>query len=132
MAFREDDPTVAVVGVTGVVGHEFIQVLSQHDFPYNSLKLFASRQSAGKQLPFQGKTYTVEELVPKSFDGVDIALFSAGGGISREFGPIAVEKGAIMVDNSSAFRMDPGVPLVISEVNPEAMSRDGCRILVRG
>jgi aspartate-semialdehyde dehydrogenase len=122
MAFREDGPTVAVVGVTGAVGQEFLQVLSQRDFPYNSLKLLASRRSAGKQLPFQGKTYTVEELVPESFDGVDIALFSAGGGISREFGPIAMEKGAIVVDNSSAFRMDPTVPLVIPEVNPQAMS----------
>lgn len=122
MALREDGPTVAVVGVTGAVGQEFLEVLSQRDFPYNSLKLLASRRSAGKQLPFQGKTYTVEELVPESFDGVDIALFSAGGGISKELGPIAADKGAIVVDNSSAFRMDPGVPLVIPEVNPEAMS----------
>ncbi|XP_078179851.1 semialdehyde dehydrogenase family protein [Carex rostrata] len=122
MALREDGPTVAVVGVTGAVGQEFLEVLSQRDFPYNSLKLLASHRSAGKQLPFQGKTYTVEELKPESFDGVDIALFSAGGGISKELGPIAADKGAIVVDNSSAFRMDPGVPLVIPEVNPEAMS----------
>lgn len=122
MALVKDGPTVAVVGVTGAVGQEFLEVLSDRDFPYGSLKLLASRRSAGKEVEFQGKGYTVEELVPESFDGVDIALFSAGGGISREFGPIAVEKGVVVVDNSSAFRMDPGVPLVIPEVNPEAMA----------
>ncbi|KAJ3669827.1 hypothetical protein LUZ60_010151 [Juncus effusus] len=126
MALRDDGPTVAVVGVTGAVGQEFLQVLSQRDFPYKSIKMLASRRSAGKVINFEDRAYTIEELVPESFDGVDIALFSAGGGISREFGPIAAEKGAIVVDNSSAFRMDPAVPLVIPEVNPEAM--EGIRL----
>ncbi|KAM0937744.1 putative semialdehyde dehydrogenase, NAD-binding, aspartate-semialdehyde dehydrogenase, beta-type [Dioscorea sansibarensis] len=121
MAFREDGPSVAVVGVTGAVGQEFLQVLSDRDFPYRSISMLASRRSAGRHLSFEGRDYTIEELSPESFDGVDVALFSAGGSISREFGPVAAERGAVVVDNSSAFRMDPGVPLVIPEVNPDAM-----------
>lgn len=121
MALRDDGPAVAVVGVTGAVGQEFLRVLSDRDFPYRSIKMLASRRSAGKKLTFEDREYTIEELKPESFDGVDIALFSAGGSISKEMGPIAVEKGAIVVDNSSAFRMDPNVPLVIPEVNAEAM-----------
>lgn len=84
--------------------------------------MLASFRSAGKKLTFEDREYTVEELKPESFEGVDIALFSAGESVSKEMGPIAVEKGAIVVDNSSAFRMDPNVPLVIPEVNPEAMA----------
>lgn len=122
MALREDGPSVAVVGVTGAVGQEFLQVLSNRDFPYRSIKMLASFRSAGKKLTFEDREYAIEELKPESFEGIDIALFSAGGSISKELGPIAVEKGTIVVDNSSAFRMDPGVPLVIPEVNPEAMS----------
>ncbi|XP_039137348.1 aspartate-semialdehyde dehydrogenase [Dioscorea cayenensis subsp. rotundata] len=121
MAFREDGPTVAVVGVTGAVGQEFLQVLSDRDFPYRSIRMLASRRSAGRHLSFENREYTIEELSPESFDGVDVALFSAGGSVSREFGPVAAERGAVVVDNSSAFRMDPGVPLVIPEVNPDAM-----------
>ncbi|EEF29184.1 aspartate semialdehyde dehydrogenase, putative [Ricinus communis] len=121
MSLQETGPSLAVVGVTGAVGQEFLSVLSDRNFPYRSIKMLASKRSAGKQLTFQDKNYTVEELTADSFDGVDIALFSAGGSISKEFGPIAVDKGSIVVDNSSAFRMVEGVPLVIPEVNPEAM-----------
>lgn len=122
MSLRESAPSLAVVGVTGAVGQEFLSVLSDRDFPYRSLKLLASKRSAGKEITFEGRTYTVEELTADSFDGVDIALFSAGGSISKQFGPLAVEKGTIVVDNSSAFRMVEDVPLVIPEVNPNAMA----------
>ncbi|KMT02443.1 hypothetical protein BVRB_9g203920 [Beta vulgaris subsp. vulgaris] len=122
MSLRDDGPSIAVVGVTGAVGQEFLSVLSDRDFPYRSIKLLASKRSAGKQMSFEGKNYVVEELDANSFDGVDIALFSAGGSISKQFGPLAVEKGTIVVDNSSAFRMVEDVPLVIPEVNPEAMA----------
>ncbi|MGA2498527.1 MAG: aspartate-semialdehyde dehydrogenase [Tepidisphaeraceae bacterium] len=114
---------VAVVGVTGAVGQEFLNVLAERSFPIKNLKLLASIRSAGKKIDFKGTTYTVEELTGDSFKGVDIALFSAGGSISREFGPIAVEAGAIVVDNSSAFRMKDGIPLVVPEVNPEAIKK---------
>ncbi|KAL4637951.1 hypothetical protein ACB092_03G115600 [Castanea dentata] len=121
MSLQETAPSIAVVGVTGAVGQEFLSVLSDRDFPYRSIKMLASKRSAGKQYTFQGHDYTVEELTEESFDGVDIALFSAGGSISKQFGPVAVNKGTIVVDNSSAFRMDENVPLVIPEVNPDAM-----------
>uniref|UniRef100_A0A0D3DPA5 aspartate-semialdehyde dehydrogenase n=1 Tax=Brassica oleracea var. oleracea TaxID=109376 RepID=A0A0D3DPA5_BRAOL len=121
MSLQESAPSLAVVGVTGAVGQEFLSVLSDRDFPYSSVKMLASKRSAGKRVAFDGREYTVEELTAESFDGVDIALFSAGGSISKEFGPRAAERGTIVVDNSSAFRMVEGVPLVIPEVNPEAM-----------
>ncbi|CAI5519263.1 unnamed protein product [Closterium sp. Naga37s-1] len=122
MGLTENGPSVAVVGVTGAVGQEFLQVLAQRDFPYSSLKMLASYRSAGKKFDFDGRTYTVEELTEESFKGVDIALFSAGGSISKKFGPAAVAEGTIVVDNSSAFRMTDGVPLVVPEVNPDAMA----------
>ncbi|KAG0496333.1 hypothetical protein HPP92_001024 [Vanilla planifolia] len=122
MALTEDGPSIAVVGVTGAVGQEFLRVLADRNFPYRSIRMLASHRSAGRQLTFEGHDYEVEELRPESFEGVDIALFSAGGSISREMAPAAVERGAVVVDNSSAFRMDPSVPLVIPEVNPEAMA----------
>ncbi|KAK1553380.1 hypothetical protein Q3G72_033973 [Acer saccharum] len=122
MSYQESGPSLAVVGVTGAVGQEFLSVLSDRDFPYRSIKMLASKRSAGKQFSFQDKTYTIEELTDNSFDDVDIALFSAGGSISKKYGPIAVDKGTFVVDNSSAFRMVENVPLVIPEVNPEAMS----------
>ncbi|KAJ6814939.1 uncharacterized protein M6B38_136545 [Iris pallida] len=122
MTLRDDGPSVAIVGATGAVGQEFLSVLSDRDFPYRSIKLLASRRSAGKVQTFEDRSYRIEELTTESFDGVDIALFSAGGSISSEFGPIAADKGSVVVDNSSAFRMDPAVPLVIPEVNPEAMA----------
>ncbi len=109
--------TVAIVGATGAVGVEMIQVLERRHFPVGKLKLLASARSAGKTLTFKGETVTIEELTEDSFAGVDIALFSAGGDISRKYGPAAVKAGAVVVDNSSAFRMDPEVPLVIPEIN---------------
>lgn len=114
-------PNVAVVGATGAVGQEFLAVLAQRNFPIGRLTLLASARSAGKQAQFNGKTYTIEELTEDSFKDVDLALFSAGGSISKKFGPIASGAGATVVDNSSAFRMTDGVPLVVPEVNPEAV-----------
>ncbi|PLX31034.1 MAG: aspartate-semialdehyde dehydrogenase [Clostridiales bacterium] len=109
---------IAVVGATGMVGRTFLKVLEDRDFPYENLYLFASARSAGKSLVCKGKTYTVEELSESSFDrDIDIALFSAGGETSKKFAPIAASKGVTVVDNSSAWRMDPEVPLVVPEVN---------------
>jgi len=113
-------PVVAIVGATGAVGVELIRCLEERRFPLAELRLFASARSAGKTLTFRGQPLAVRELQDDSFRGVDIALFSAGGGTSRRFGPLAVEQGAVVVDNSSAFRMDPTVPLVVPEINPEA------------
>jgi aspartate-semialdehyde dehydrogenase len=114
-------PVVAVVGATGAVGVEFMQLLEQRNFPLAELRLLASARSAGKTMRFKGKDILVHELTESSFKGVNIALFSAGGSISKKFGPIAAQAGAVVVDNSSAFRMDPTVPLVIPEINPEAI-----------
>jgi len=114
---------VAVVGATGAVGREFIKVLEQRNFPFTNIKFLASKRTAGNPIQFKGKTYTVEELTESSFAGIDIALFSAGGSISKQFGPIAVKAGAVVVDNSSAFRMDPKVPLIVPEVNPEDIDK---------
>jgi aspartate-semialdehyde dehydrogenase len=116
-------PVVAIVGATGAVGVEFLRCLEQRRFALAELRLFASARSAGKTLSFKGKPLTVAELTQASFDGVDIALFSAGGRISKTFGPIAARHGAVVVDNSSAFRMDPNVPLVVPEINPEALAK---------
>ena len=114
-------PSVAVVGATGAVGQEFLAVLAQRNFPIGTLKLLASARSAGKTIEFKGKTHKIEELTEDSFKGVDLALFSAGGSISKKFGPIASAAGAVVVDNSSAFRMTDGVPLCVPEVNPESV-----------
>jgi len=116
-------PRLAVAGVTGAVGQEFLRILEQRRFPFSSLKLLASARSAGKTTTFQGKAWPIEELGEGSFDDVDLALFSAGGSVSRRFAPIAAERGCVVVDNSSAFRMDPQVPLVVPEVNPEDVDR---------
>lgn len=110
---------LAIAGATGAVGVEFIKLLEEGDLPVKSLKLLASAKSAGKQLKFKGDSLTVEELKTDSFAGVDLAFFSAGAGTSREFAPAAVKQGAVVVDNSSAFRMDSEVPLVIPEINPD-------------
>ncbi|HHW68214.1 aspartate-semialdehyde dehydrogenase [Defluviitalea raffinosedens] len=111
---------LAVVGATGMVGRTFLKVLEEKDLPIENFYLFASARSAGSKLTFKGKEYTVEELTETSFDrGIDIALFSAGGGTSLKYAPIAASKGCVVVDNSSAWRMDPEVPLVVPEVNPE-------------
>lgn len=109
---------VAVVGATGAVGEEFLKILESRKFPLKELRLLASKRSAGKKIRFCGVDYTVQELTKHSFQGIKIALFSAGASISREYVPYALESGAICVDNSSAFRMDDDVPLVVPEVNP--------------
>ena len=110
----------AVVGVTGMVGSTFLKVLEERKLPIEEIFFFASSRSAGKTITFQGKDYIVEELTEDSFDrGIDIALFSAGAGTSRHFAPIAAQKGCVVIDNSSAWRMDPQVPLVVPEVNPQ-------------
>ncbi|MGA9120480.1 MAG: aspartate-semialdehyde dehydrogenase [Bacteroidota bacterium] len=113
--------SVAVVGATGLVGRKMIQVLEERRFPVGHLRLLASSHSAGKELEFSGKPCRVEELTPSSFDGVAIALFSAGASVSKEFAPHAVRAGTLVIDNSSAFRMDPDVPLVVPEVNRPAI-----------
>lgn len=115
-------PILAIVGATGAVGLEMLLCLEQRNFPLGGLKLLASARSAGKRLPFRGEQIVVEELTHDSFQGVDIALFSAGGDISRTFAPSAAAAGAVVIDNSSAFRMDPDVPLVVPEINPLAAS----------
>lgn len=113
-------PRVAIVGATGAVGVEILSCLETRNFPLSSLKLLASHRSAGKQMLFRGQQLVVEELKPESFKDVDIALFSAGGDISREYAPIAAEAGCVVIDNSSAFRQEPDVPLVVPEINPDA------------
>lgn len=112
---------VAILGATGAVGTRMIQQLEQSTIPVRSVKLLASAKSAGKQLSFKGQPITVEETTPDSFDGVDIVLSSAGGSVSKKFLPEAVKRGAVCVDNTSAFRMEPDVPLVVPEVNEEAL-----------
>jgi aspartate-semialdehyde dehydrogenase len=111
------NPHVAVVGATGAVGIEMIKTLEKRSFPVGKLTLLASARSVGKKLKFKGQDVTVQELTKDSFAGIDIALFSAGGGISKEFAPIAAKAGCVVVDNSSAFRQDPKVPLVVPEIN---------------
>jgi aspartate-semialdehyde dehydrogenase len=110
-------PVVAIAGVTGAVGAEFIATMNRRGFPVGRLKALASARSAGKTVHFRGEAVVIEELTEHSFEGVDIALFSAGSAVSRRFSPIAVRAGAVVIDNSSAFRMDPDVPLVIPEIN---------------
>ena len=117
------DYNVAIVGATGLVGQEFINILEERSFPMASIQLFASDRSAGKKRSVNGEEIEVKETSPESFSGVDIALFSAGAEISRHFSPIAARSGAVVVDNSSAFRMEPEVPLVVPEVNPEDIRR---------
>jgi len=113
---------VAIAGATGAVGVEFLRLLEERHFPISKLLLLASARSAGKVVRFDGRDVLVEELTENSFENVDIAFFSAGGSISKKYAPIAARAGAVVVDNSSAFRMDPKVPLVIPEINPEAIA----------
>ena len=108
---------VAIMGATGAVGNEFLKILEQRQFPLSDLKLLASHRSAGKTLKFRGEDLVVEELTEQSFEGVDLVLASAGGSVSKKFAPIAAAAGAVVVDNTSAFRMDPDTPLVVPEVN---------------
>jgi aspartate-semialdehyde dehydrogenase len=116
-------PNVAIVGATGAVGTELLTVLAQRRFPLSSLRLLASARSAGKTLNFDGKSLPVETLTHDSFKDIQIAFFSAGGNISREFAPAAVAAKAVVIDNTSAFRMKEGIPLVIPEVNPEQIAK---------
>lgn len=115
-------PVVAIVGATGAVGVELLRCLEARGFPLRGLRLLASARSAGRTLPFKGEALAVEELTEASFEGVDLALFSAGSGISKRYAAAAVRAGAVVVDNSSAFRMDPDVPLVVPEVNGAALA----------
>ena len=114
---------VAIAGATGAVGKLLIQVLEERNFPVGEMRYLASSRSAGKTMQWKGEDVVVQELTEDSFDGIDIALFSAGGGRSKEFAPAAVKAGAVVVDNSSAFRMEADVPLVVPEVNPEDVGR---------
>ncbi|CCH47362.1 aspartate-semialdehyde dehydrogenase [Pseudodesulfovibrio piezophilus] len=115
----KSNPVVAVCGATGAVGQEMLKVLEQREFPYSKIIPMASARSAGKKVEFKGEELTVVELTEDSFEGVDLALFSAGGSTSEKFAPIAVQSGCVVVDNSSAWRMDDECPLVVPEVNPE-------------
>lgn len=114
---------LAIAGVTGAVGQEFLKILEYRDFPFGSIKMLASSRSAGRTITFKNKEYTIEKLGKNSFSDIDIVLFSAGGDRSKEFAPAAVKAGAVVVDNSSAFRMDPDTPLVIPEINPEQIKK---------
>ncbi len=114
---------VAIMGATGAVGAEFLRILAERDFPMASLKLLASHRSAGKKLKFKGEDLLVEELTDKSFAGIELVLASAGGSLSKKFNPAANAAGAVVVDNTSAFRMVDGVPLVVPEVNPEDIAK---------
>src|SRR3954466_12541208 len=111
--------TVAVVGATGVVGRTMVTVLGERDFPVGELRLLASGRSAGRTVEVRGRTIEIQEAVGEAFDGVDLALFSAGADISRDLAPQAVARGSTVIDNSSAWRMDATVPLVVREVNPD-------------
>ncbi|MCZ6834730.1 MAG: aspartate-semialdehyde dehydrogenase, partial [Planctomycetota bacterium] len=115
-------PHLAIVGCTGAVGQELLAILSQRKFPMQSLRLLASARSAGSRIEYDGACIEIQELTEASFTGVDIALFSAGGGISKIFAPHAVKAGAVVIDNSSAFRMDDDVPLVIPEINGDVLN----------
>ena len=116
---RSTPPTVAVVGATGVVGRTMVQVLGERGFPVGELRLLASSRSAGTTVSVNGRTIEIGHAVAEAFEGVDIALFSAGVDISRDLAPQAAARGATVIDNSSAWRMDPNVPLVVSKVNPD-------------
>lgn len=124
MIEKKERYNVAVAGATGAVGRKMLEILQERNFPVEHLKLLASARSAGKSLEFRGEKVVVEELRQDSFAGVDIALFSAGAGVSREFAPSAVKSNCVVIDNSSAFRMEEGIPLVVPEVNPDAIGKD--------
>lgn len=126
MLKKKEQYVVAVVGATGAVGNEMIATLEQRNFPAEKLRLFASERSIGKTLDFHGKPLNIEVLAEDVFEGIDIALFSAGGDRSKQFAPAAAKAGCVVIDNSSAWRMDPQVPLVVPEVNPiDIMSHKG-------
>ncbi len=114
---------IAVAGATGAVGNQMLACLEERSFPIETIKLLASSRSKGRKLDFRGESIAVEELTESSFKGVDVALFSAGGGISEKFAPLAAKDGCVVIDNSSAWRMDPEVPLVVPEINPHAIAQ---------
>jgi aspartate-semialdehyde dehydrogenase len=120
---RRSPPVIAIVGATGAVGAELLHILAERNFPVTELRLIASSRSAGKVLTFRDHDIGVETLTPESLAGVDLALFSAGSGTAREWAPVAVRHGAIVIDNSSAFRMNPAVPLVVPEINAAEIGR---------
>jgi len=119
---EEKKASVAIAGATGAVGNQMLKCLEEREFPVASIKLLASHRSAGREIRFRGELLTVEELTEESFKNVDIALFSAGAGTSKDFAPIAAQDCCVVIDNSSAWRMDPEVPLVVPEVNPHAIA----------
>jgi aspartate-semialdehyde dehydrogenase len=118
---QSNSPSLAIAGATGAVGREMLDILEERGFPMRGLRLLASPRSAGRKVTFRGEEHTIEPLGEDSFEGIDIALFSAGGDLSKRFGPVAAAAGAIVIDNSSAFRMDPAVSLIVPEINAEAM-----------
>src|SRR5512136_1751407 len=120
---KKEKYNVAVVGATGAVGNEMVSILQERHFPVRQLKLLASTRSSGTQMEFKGKQHTVEVLDENSFGGMDIGLFSAGGSVSEKFAPVAGKAGCVVIDNTSAFRMDPQCPLVVPEVNPHAIAQ---------
>ncbi len=119
---KRDGYNVAIVGATGAVGQEMMSILRERNFPVRELRLLASERSEGKEIEYNGSSVKIKKLDENSFDGIDIALFSAGASRSREFAPAAVDSGAVVVDNSSAFRMEEDIPLVVPEINPHAVS----------
>ena len=120
---KKEKYNVAVVGATGAVGNEMVSILQERKFPVDQLTLLASTRSSGTQIEFKGKQYAVEVLSENSFVGMDIGLFSAGGSVSEKFAPLAGKAGCVVIDNTSAFRMDPQCPLVVPEVNPHAIAQ---------
>ncbi|HEX9758620.1 MAG TPA: aspartate-semialdehyde dehydrogenase [Nitrospiria bacterium] len=118
---KKDKYVVGILGATGAVGNEMVEILEERSFPVEQLLVFASERSEGNSLIFQNKKATVQTVSSDSFNGIDIALFSAGAKLSQQYAPVAVKAGAVVIDNSSAFRMDPNVPLVVPEVNPDAL-----------
>ena len=124
MLAKKEKYNVVVAGATGAVGRKMFEILAERDFPVANLKALASARSVGQTLDFKGSSVVVEELTESSFDGVDIALFSAGASVSRQFAPFAVKSSCIVIDNSSAFRMEPNIPLVVPEVNPDAIGSE--------
>ena len=116
-----DTPSIAIVGATGAVGREMLNVLEQRRFPHGELRLLASARSAGTTIPYRGRQLSVQELSQDSFDGIDLALFSAGGSVSKQFAPFAAERGVVVIDNSSAFRMVDDVPLIVPEINDDVL-----------
>ena len=120
---KKENYNVAVVGASGAVGKEMVEIIEERDFPVKNLHLFASERSEGNSLTFRNKAVYIQTLVEESFEGIDIALFSAGSEISLKMAPIAAKAGAVVIDNSSAFRMDPQVPLIVPEVNADALGR---------